>query len=297
MILKLSDYFEKEHIYVDSEFQDLGYSTNSGTKILTFCDNVHYFQLALKNDSISAIIIKEDLLTEIQETTKGICIARDPRRKFFDIYTDMYKKDCFTIPYSYGQDKTSKIAESAQISPKSYIGKNTVISENVVIKENVFIGENCFIDAGAILGNDGILYSFDDEENNIFIRHAGIVTIGNNATVLSNATIVKSVFPNMPTHVGANSIIGIATAIGHEARIGKNCKILGNCVIAKNAEIGEGTLIGSSSVVRENTKIGKDVSVKAGSIVIKEVKDGESVSGNFAYNHNIHLKNFIKAQR
>jgi UDP-3-O-[3-hydroxymyristoyl] glucosamine N-acyltransferase len=295
--LNLSDYFEEENIHTNNRFEDLGYSSHDGMMILTFCDSVHYLQLALKNDSVSVIIIKKELLGDIQETTKGICIDSNPRRKFFDIYTDMYQKKLFTIRDKYGRDQSSIISESAQISPKCHIGKNTIISENVVIKENVFIGDNCFIDAGAILGNDGMLYSIDDDENNIFIRHAGIVVVGNNATVLSNATIVKSVFPNMPTYIGENSIIGIATTIGHEARIGKNCKILGNSVIAKNAVIGDGTLVGSSSVIRENTKIGKGVSVKAGSIVIKDVKDGESVSGNFAYNHNIHLKNFIRAQR
>lgn len=293
----ISDYFNESSIHIDGEFRDLGYATHHGIKILTFCDNLYYLHIALKNPNISAIIINKNLICQLTKTTKGICISPNPRKDFFTIYIDMYHKGLFSTPIIKDHGKNITIAQSAQVSPECYIGNNTVISENVVINKNVFIQDNCFIDAGVVLGNEGILYSTDDKGNNSFIRHAGIVSIGNNVTILSNATIVKSVFPNMPTIIDDYSIIGIATTIGHEAHIGKNCQILGNCVVAKNAEINDRTLIGSSSVIRENVKIGKHVSVKAGSIVINNIKDGKSVSGNFAMDHNKSLKNYIKNQR
>lgn len=293
--MKLSNYFEKENILNDGYFDDLSYSNASGKNIMSFCDNISYLKIALNNDDVSAIIISKELISEIKDTKKAIAFDNNPRDKFFDIYIHMQKNDLFLNTNKYGIESSSSIASSAIISPKSYIGKNSIISENVVIKDDVFIGDNCFIDAGAILGNEGILYKKDDNNNNIFIKHAGVVKIDSNVTILSNAVIVKSVFKNMPTYIGEYSIIGIATTIGHESYINSNCRILGNCVVAKNANIGSHTIVGSNSMIRENVTIGKNCDIKAGSVVIKNLKDNQVVSGNFALNHNQNVKNYFKS--
>lgn len=292
--MKLSDYFISNNIFKDGSFDDLSYSHGNGKNILTFCDTIEYLKIALNNENISSIVIHDKLQEHVQSTKKGVALSDNPRNKFFDIYNHMRNNELFQYNFKYGRDRSAIIATSALVSTKSYIGKNTVISDNVVIKDNVFIAENCFIDSGAILGNEGILYKTDDG-NNIFIKHAGIVNVEPNVTILSNAVIVKSVFQNMPTKIGKNSIIGIATTIGHEANLGKNCRILGNSVVAKNAKIGEGTIVGSNCMIRENINIGSFCDVKAGSVVIKNLKDGQVVSGNFALNHNQNVKNYFKS--
>lgn len=292
----LKDFFSEEEIFKDKVFNELGYSHSFGKNVLTFCDNINYLTIALKNTNISAIIITKDLLKDAGETDKGICIAQNPRDRFFELYRTMVDKNLLKPPFKYGRGENVEISSSSIVSSKSYIGSNTIISENVVIKDNVYIGDNCFIDTGVIVGNNGILYTLENG-NNSFIKHGGVVEIGNNVTLLSNSVIVKSVFPNMPTKVDDYSIIGISTTIGHEARIGKNCRVLGNCVVAKNAQLGDNTIIGSSSVIRENITLGSNVDVKAGSIVIKNVKDSEVVSGNFAMNHNQNVKNYFKSQK
>ncbi|TKI71035.1 hypothetical protein FCU45_01205 [Sulfurimonas crateris] len=294
--MQLSDYMPLENIHINGIFNELGYSDSTGRHVLTFCDNLNYLNIALKNDSISSIIIKKDLLEYTIDSKKGICITEEPRNTFFEIYNLLRENNLLNINRDYGVGSNVNIAPTAIVSDKSYIGNNSVISDNVIIKDNVFIGNGCFIDAGAILGNDGVLY-MEKEKNNIFIRHAGVVTIGNNVTILSNAVVVKSVFPNMPTKIGDYSIIGISTTIGHEAVVGKNCRVLGNCVVAKNAQVGDGSIIGTSSVIRENITLGKNVDVKAGSVVIKDVKDGGVVSGNFAMNHSLNVKNYFKGQK
>ncbi|MBE0499652.1 MAG: hypothetical protein IBX43_10535 [Campylobacterales bacterium] len=294
--MQLSDYIPLEDIHVNGIFDELGYSDSAGENVLTFCDNLNYLNIALENENISSIIITKDLSAYAKETKKGICISEKPRNSFFDIYNSLKGSNLLRCDRTYGVGYGVNIAPKAIISDKSYIGNNSVISDNVIIKENVFIGDNCFVDSGAILGNDGILY-MEKDENNIFIRHGGVVIIGNNVTILSNAVIVKSVFPNMPTKIDDYSIIGISTTIGHEAVVGKNCRVLGNCVVAKNAQIGDGSIIGTSSVIRENITLGNNVDVKAGSVVIKDVKDGGVVSGNFALNHTLNIKNYFKSQK
>jgi len=295
--MKLATYFTTDTIHQNGEFQDLGYAEHKGNQILTFCDNINYLKVALENSEISSVIITNNMLPYLNNTNKGIAISNNPRKFFFDIYNKMRDEELFNIKNGYGRCNSSKISTSAIVSKKSYIGDNTIISENVVIKDNVFIGDNCFIDVGVIIGNEGVLHTYDEDENIAFIKHAGVVEIGDNVTLLANSVIVKSVFPNMPTRVSDFSIIGIATAIGHEANISKNCKILGNCVVAKNVKIMDNTIVGSSSVIRENLTLGANVNVMAGSIVVKDVIENQSVSGNFAINHSQNVKNHFKLIR
>lgn len=293
----LSDFFQKENIFQDIEFQDLGYSQHHGTKILTFCDNIHYLEKSLSNTNVVAIIIKKEMLKNIKEILIGIIIHDKPRDIFFELYNHMRDNNLFIKNLKYSIDKSAKISNSAIVSKKCSIGKNCVISENVIIKDDVFIADNCFIDCGVIIGNEGILYNYDENGDTKFIKHAGIVTIGQNVTLLANSVIVKSVFSNMPTNISNNSIIGISTTIGHEANLAHNTKILGNCVIAKNVQIGANTIVGSSSVIRENTIIGSGVDIKAGSIVVKNVDNDFCVSGNFALDHRLNIKDYFKKKR
>lgn len=291
--MKLSDFFNENDIIQDGEFLDLSYADAKGKKILTFCDNLFYLNKALKNSDVSAVIIENTLKAHLKETTKAFSISSNPRNSFFDVYAHLRDNKLFPKNFNYGIESSAKIASSAIISQKCYIGKNCVISDGVIIKDDVFIGDNCFIDSGAILGNEGILYK-KVEGDNLFIKHAGIVIIEENVTILANAVIVKSIFTNMPTKVGAYSIIGIATTIGHEATIGRNCRILGNCVIAKNVNISHNTIVGSNSIIRENISIGENCDVKAGSVVVKHMKDNEEVSGNFAFDHKKNTINYLK---
>ena len=293
--MELTDYLEGNDIKNNSIFHDLGYSDSTGNNILTFCDTIHYLNIAQSNPCISAVIVPEKLISYIKNKTIGIAISETPRDTFYKLYNNLRENNLFPKLLNTGIEETSIIADSAIVSKNSYIGKNTVISENVVIKENVIIGDNCFIDVGCIIGNEGLLYFKDTDENNKFIKHSGIVEIGSNVTLLSSSIVVKSIFQNMPTKINDFSIIGIGTTIGHESSIGKNCIISGKCVIAKNVTIHDNSYLGTSVVIRENLTLGISSNVKAGSVVIKSVKEHESVSGNFAINHNINLKNYFKS--
>jgi acyl-[acyl carrier protein]--UDP-N-acetylglucosamine O-acyltransferase len=291
-IMRLSDFYHDESLVRDSNFSLLGYVDSSQKDTLAYCDQYSYVIRAMQNKNVSCVITTHEL-AEYLDNSKGLVLSSKPRNTFFKLHGKLVEKGLVWLEIGYGLGENCSFHPSAIISKRSKIGNNVIINENVVIKENVVIGDNTFIDAGAIIGCEGLLYIIEDDKH-IFVRHAGGVKIGANVTILSNAVIARSINNSCLTEIGDYSIIGIAANIGHEARIGARCVISGNCVIARRVFINDNAWIGSSAVIREHVIIGKGAQVKAGSIVVKDVHDNQAVSGNFAIEHNKHLRLYVR---
>jgi len=294
-IMRLSDFFHDESLIRDSRFSLLGYVDSSKKDTLAYCDIFSYVVRAMQNKNVSCVITTRELADHV-EATKGLVVSSNPRNEFFKFHNKLVEEDLIRLEIDYGIGENCSCHPTAIISKRTKIGNNVIINENVVIKDNVMIGDNTFIDAGAVIGCQGLLYIIENDKN-IFVRHAGGVKVGSNVTILSNAVIAQSINNSCLTEIGDYSIIGIATNIGHEARIGAKCVISGNCVIARHAFVNDGASIGSSAFVREHVIIGTGAQVKAGSIVVKDVGNNQAVSGNFAMEHNRHLRLYIRRSK
>jgi len=293
--MNISDFFEENQIVMDGEFRTLGYVDSSISGTLAYGDTACHLKIASMNKNISCIITREDMANYVSGE-KGFIFSIQPRNTFYKLHNRLMQSEGYGLQIDSGIGHNCVIHPSAIVSEKTKIGNNVTILENVVIKDGVTIGDNTFIDTGAVIGCDGLLYYFEGERP-VFIRHAGGVSIGCNVTILSGAMIVKSVHESFLTVIGNNSIIGISTNIGHEARIGNNCVFSSNCVVARRAQIGNGVFLGPSSVIREHVRIEENAWVRLGSVVIQSVGSGESVSGNFAMNHQLNLRHFVNQQR
>lgn len=289
--MKLSDFYGSERLIRDGVFSVLGYVDSMEKGTLVYCDMFSYFSTAIENECVSCIITTKELADEIK-TSKGVLISPNPRTDFYVVHNKLVQDGLAVMHIEAGIGTHCSIHPTAIISKQSRIGNNVVIKENVVIKDNVIIGDNTFIDAGVVVGCEGLLYIIG--EPNIFVKHAGGVKIGSHVTILSNAVIARSIHNTIFTEIGDHSIIGVSSTVGHEARLGTNCVVSGNCVIARRASLQNGVRIESSSVVREHVVIGKGSQVKAGSIVVKNVPENSAVSGNFAMEHNKHMKLYLR---
>jgi len=294
-IMQLSDFYHDKSLVRDSRFSQLGTVDSSQKDTLVYCDIFSYVVRAMQNENVSCVITTGELAENVTPT-KGLIVSSNPRNDFLKLHNKLVEKDLIRLEIDYGIGEKCSFHPSAIISKRSKIGNNVTINENVVIKDNVMIGDNTFIDAGAIIGCEGLLCIIEDGKN-IFVKHAGGVKIGSNVTILSNAVIARSINNSCFTEIGDYTIIGIATNIGHEARIGAKCVISGNCVIARRVFVNDGARIESSVVVREHVIIGKGAQVKAGSIVVKNVGNNQAVSGNFAMEHNRHLRQYIRSSK
>jgi UDP-3-O-[3-hydroxymyristoyl] glucosamine N-acyltransferase len=294
-IMQLSDFYHDESLVRDSRFSLLGNVDSSQKDTLVYCDIFSYVVRAMQNENVSGVITTAELADHV-DATKGLIVSANPRSEYFRLHNKLVERDLIRLEIDCGIGENCSFHPSAVISKRSKIGNNVIINENVVIKDNVMIGDNTFIDAGAIVGCEGLLCIIEDGKN-IFVRHAGGVKIGSNVTILSNAVIARSINDSCFTEIGDYTIIGIATNIGHEAKVGAKCVISGNCVIARRVCVNDGARIESSVVVREHVIIGKGAQVKAGSIVVKNVGDKQAVSGNFAMDHNRHLRQYLRRSK
>lgn len=283
---RLSDYFSPDEVRRDGRFSDLGHAESMIPGTLAYCDSVHYLEMANANSNISCVLLTPELAGKATPA-KGVAVLANPRNAFYRLHERLDPR-----PWQDG----GLIHPSAVVSPKARIGKGVVISEHVVIRDDVEVGDGSFIDAGAILGAEGILY-LDDAGDHKRIRHRGAVSVGRHAVILANAVVVRAIHPGLPTVIGDNVIVGIASTIGHEAHLERNCVISGNCVIARRVRIGEGAWIGTSAMVREYVQVGARASVKVGSVVVEDVAEGAEVSGNFAVPHRRRVLQYLKDKK
>lgn len=283
---RLSEYFSPEEVQRDGGFVDLGHAESVVPGTLAYCDSVHYLEKANTNPNVSCVLVTHELAGKVAQEKAAVVLA-NPRTAFYRLHEHL-------DPAPRRDD--TMIHPSAIVSPTAKIGKGVVIAERVVIRDDVEVGDGSFIDAGAILGAEGILY-FQDGGDNRRIRHRGAVSVGSRAAILANAVVVRAIHPGLPTVIGDNAIVGIASTIGHEAHLERNCVISGNCVIARQAWIGEGAWIGTSAMVREYVRIGARASVKAGSVVVEDVPEGAEVSGNFAVSHRRRLMQYLRDKK
>lgn len=286
MSRRLSEYFSPDEVRRDGGFAELGHAESLAPGTLAYCDSVHYLEAANANANVSCVLVTPELVSKV-DPGKAVAVLANPRNAFYQLHE--------RLDVSPRRDDTV-IHPSAIVSPKAKIGSGVVISERVVIRDDVEVGDGSFIDAGAILGAEGILYIQEDGDNKR-IRHRGAVSVGSHAVILANAVVVRAIHPGLPTVIGDNAIVGIASTIGHEARLERNCVISGNCVIARRARIGEGAWIGTSAMVREYVRIGARASVKAGSVVVEDVPEGAEVSGNFAVSHRRRLLQYLRDKK
>ncbi|MEG1408161.1 MAG: UDP-3-O-(3-hydroxymyristoyl)glucosamine N-acyltransferase, partial [Ruthenibacterium sp.] len=85
--------------------------------------------------------------------------------------------------------------------------------------------------------------------------------------------------------------------IGHAAKIEKNVLIAAHACIGGRTVIMPNAWIGIGAIVRNGIRIGCGARVNMGAVVTKSVSDGQSVTGNFAIDHQKFMSNLKNIKR
>lgn len=293
--MKLTECDVRETVVREGKFSCLGSTDASCSELLVYADSLKYLRRALANPQITSLITTAELAEQVPEHV-GLMVAANPRDAFYAVHLQFIRESRYVLPFEPGIGSGCNIHPSAQIADGCRIGDNVTIGEQVIVRAPVWIGSNVSIEPGVKLGVEGILYRPTDSGPRL-IPHGGYVRIHDNAMLMSNAVVVRSVHDSDMTEVGDSALIGLASIVGHEAKVQERAIVSNQCVIARKSVIGAGAFLGTQCMIKENIHVGDGARVMAGSVVIGDVPAGAVVSGNFATEHRTRMLEFTRANR
>ncbi|HNX90580.1 MAG TPA: UDP-3-O-(3-hydroxymyristoyl)glucosamine N-acyltransferase [Candidatus Omnitrophota bacterium] len=198
--------------------------------------------------------------------------------------------------FFYEQDKKGVINKKADIDKKASIGKgvgigaysvigpevkigdDTVIHENVVIKGRVVIGKGCTIKSGAVIGEEGFGFEYDEFGSPEHFTHIGGIQIGDNVWIGAGSTIEIAHIDS--TVIKDNVKIDDLVQVGHNCLLGKNSIVAAGTIICGAVTVGENCWVAPNCSIKEKLKIGDGSLVGLGSVVINDVQEKTVVAGN-----------------
>ena len=200
--------------------------------------------------------------------------------------------NCKAVRYTAVENEAElkRIAETLVAPENVRIGKDVVIEPGAVILEHVTIGDRARICAGTVVGTK----SFSPArygERAITLADCGAVDIGDDVELCANCAIAVGLFPGDVTTLGRGVKCDVMVYIGHNSHIGQRTFIGAGAKIPGNVRVGEEVWIGVNATVSNRVRIGDGARVSLGSVVTRDVPAGQTVTGNFAIDHQTFLKN------
>ena len=277
----------------DCEFAFVGKVPTLLEKRVVPCRAAAHIEAALQTHGIAGIITVPSLADQVPDSL-GLAVADDPISASLDLHESIA-----AIPNHLWEDFASEIDPSASVHPSAIIadknvriGPRTVIDAGCVIKERSIIGPDCYLGPATSLGAEALDVRQSMTPMRI-LRQAGGVRLGSHVQILGHTTIVRATFGGF-TDIQDESIIDVHIYIAHDVKIGRRVTMVSGTTVSGRCEIGDGVYIGPNATLRNGLKVGEKARISMGSVVTKDVEPGQTVTGNFAVNHDQWLA-FVKS--
>lgn len=251
--------------------------------IISYVENVKFIDKVADNPNIKAILVKEDIFDQINNTLKGIAllVTDKPEEKFYELHQKLYDSDIFYKK----QFVKPKIGVNCKISPNVHIENNVEIGDNVsigyntIIKSGSIIGENTVIGCNVIIGSEGFQAINLSDNKKITVPHVGGCYIGKNVFISDGVLICNSLFEDT-TYIGDGTKFDNMIHIAHNTVIGKNCVITAGVVFCGSVTVEDNVWIAPNSTLLNKITLGENSFVGLGSVVIRDVEPNDRVCGN-----------------
>lgn len=194
-------------------------------------------------------------------------------------------EDVFIGPYVVVDD-AARIGKGAVIEAHCFIGAGAVIGNGthlyplVTFREGCRAGERCIIHSGAVIGGDGFGFTIEMTAEGVKVEkipQVGIVEIGNNVEIGSNAAIDRARFGR--TRIGDTVKIDNLVQIGHNVQVGDLTGIVAQSGVAGSTRIGSGVMLWAQSGISGHLTIHDRAQVGPQAGVSKDVPAGDFVIG------------------
>lgn len=273
----------------DAEFLSLGFLSHRRPALLTFLDDDRFADALETHPEVTAVIAAPHL-QGIVPARLGLALDEAPRRAFIRLHNHLASNTTF-----YGEDRPTVIAPSARVHPTAHVAEtNVVLGERVVVEPHatifnrVVVEDDVVIRAGAVVGAEGFQFELT-AEGILPAVHAGSVRLCRRSEIQSNACVDRSVFGG-ETVIGEDSRIDGLVFVAHDVLVGKRCRIVARAVLCGSAVIGDEAWVGPGAVISSGVTVGPGARVSLGAVVTRDVLEGQTVSGNFAVDHEVFLR-------
>lgn len=278
-------------------FKEFGLVSSKSKQVVTFIDSIKFARDLISNSNISVVITTDEISSILtsQRPDLAIYISSSPRYDFYSAYN------------AHATIKNSSMAES-NISPTSYIHSSSFVSPTgvtiedgvtiepmVTILPGTTIKKGALIRSGTTIGAEGFEHK-RTESGILSVVHDGRVIIGEDVEIGANNTIARGLL-GVDTVIGSQTKTDCLVHIAHSSTIGERCLIAASAMIAGSVKVGSDVWIGPNATISSGISIGRNASVTLGSVVTRDVPDHERVTGNFAIEHKLFLKQMAKSTR
>lgn len=258
---------------------------------LAFAKNLNY----LKYTPPAGVTL---LAPKILENCSDIsCIlTNDPRLSYARTLQFLEKNVGFCDP-----DEPANIDPTAKISPTAHIGNGVVIGARTIVGHNVFIGDgakigcDCRIKAGAVIGDKGFGFAYDENHIPIEIIHLGNTIIHDRVEVGALTTVCQGTLSD--TILEDDVKLDDHVHIAHNVHLHRRVTVTANATLSGRANIEEDVYIGPGATISNGVAVRQNAKISLGAVVVKDVDKGETVTGNFAINHRRFLRQNSKAKK
>lgn len=268
-------------------------SDRSGKRILTFMDDMRYWDALVANPAVVGAFVPAALADALRGEGRTPVVCDDPRFHFYSVMNHLARRGYTTRP--------SVIHETARIHPRAHvaehnvtIGPDCVIEPNATILPDVILGRGCVIRAGAVLGSEGFEHK-RTSRGILPVFHDGTVRLGDRVEIGANSCLDKG-FSWRHTTLDDDTKIDNLVHIAHAAQLGKRCLVAASAMVAGSATLGDDVWVGPNANISSGVAVGNGAYVTLGAVVTRAVGDGEKVTGNFAIPHDRfmrHLKSIV----
>jgi UDP-3-O-[3-hydroxymyristoyl] glucosamine N-acyltransferase len=163
------------------------------------------------------------------------------------------------------------------IGPEVCIGDGTVIGNNVSIDGAVSIGKGCVIKSGAVIGEAGFGFEYNEDGVPEHFPHIGGVVIGDYVnigacTCIERATLAVT---RVMDYVKVDDLV----QIGHNSETGESTMIMAGSIVGGGTKVGAKCWIAPKTVLKEKIVVNDGAMTGFGSVVIKDVPTNAVVAG------------------
>ncbi len=277
----------------DGDFAMVGTLRQKGQGILVPFFAEDYAPLLAKNPGVTAVITNPGLEHLVPESMGVLLVDGDPFEAMLKTHLDLIEQGYYPEPKPSQMGKGCRIHPSAHVAERGVVlGDHVVVEANATVLAGSHVGNNVHIGPGSVIGGKGFEVRMVDGTP-VNIPHVGGVSLGDRVEVLANTCIARSLYGGH-TRLDEDVKVDTLVSISHNGHIGARTRIGASAVLSGSLNIGQDVWIGPNATLANGLTIGDGAWISLGAVVTRDVPSAQSVSGNFAIDHDRFIEHMRK---